>query len=96
MTQPSIIDGNLNRRGVRIEGHSVPTITLQGFTIQNGHGKTEGGGGILIKNGTVTVRNCHIVSATTTLGSGSGGGINVESGELLKFWLLSRSYSTKR
>jgi hypothetical protein len=78
--QPSIIDGDRNRRGVRIEGHLMPTVTLQGLTIQNGHGMTEGGGGILIKNGTVIVQNCLITNSTTTLGSGKGGGINIDGG----------------
>jgi hypothetical protein len=96
VTQPSIIDGNLNRRGVRIEGHSVPTITLQGLTIQNGHGKIEGGGGILIKNGPVIVQNCHIVSGTTTIGSGAGGGIQVDFGEVvLVDNLIRNSNATK-
>ena len=80
--QPSIINAERLRRGVTIEGQNMPTITLQGITIQNGHGFTAGGGGILIKNGTAIVQDCHIVSGTTTIGSGSGGGIEINAGEV--------------
>lgn len=78
--QPTVIDGERIRRGIRIEGFNVPTITIQGFTIQNGNGLMDGGGGILIDQGIVIVQSCLITYSTTTIPGGQGGGMRIQGG----------------
>ncbi len=65
----TIIDGNKNGSCIDIE--DANNVMVYGFTIQNGKGDNDGGGGLHIFSSTVQVLNC-IIKDNLSLGSGSG------------------------
>ena len=66
LTQTTVLDaeGVARRRGVYIDGTGVPTITLSGLTIQRGHARGEGGGGVFVVTGTVVIQGSQVLSNT--------------------------------
>lgn len=78
---PSVVDGQMGRRGVYIQPDV--TVTLQGFTITRGYVVGDGGG--LYGNGvTLTLRAMTFVSnAVTSTQVAHGGGVFVEYSNLV-------------
>lgn len=86
ITRPTVIDAEnmARRRGVYIDGTSVPTITLDGLVIQRGYAQDSNGGGVFARNAMVVLRNSVILGnrATVAHPNGKGGGVYLESGRL--------------
>ena len=78
---PTVIDAEnaSGRRGIAINGSNVPTITLTGLTIQNGHAPYSKGGGVYIFTGTVWLIDNGIKDNTAE----NGGGIFLANGSLI-------------
>jgi hypothetical protein len=85
----TVIDGSLNGQVIRIT--TPVTVTLTNLTIRNGRAgpgnqPDQGGGGIHLSSGTLTLNN-SVVTGNATGGDnyccgGDGGGISVQSGTL--------------
>ena len=67
----TFIDGETLRRGIHCTG-DVEGMTIEGFTIQNCYGHTNGGGMFLDNGAQPTLKNCSFVNNTA---EGFGGGI---------------------
>ena len=67
----TIIDGEQTRRGIHCSG-DVEGMTIEGFTIENCYGHTNGGGMYLDNNAQPTLKNCTFTNNTA---NGKGGGI---------------------
>ena len=73
--KPVILDGG-NKVGVlSVQG---VRLTLKGLTVINGNGKTESGGGLYNKGGTVTISHCTFSDNSAK----HGGGLFTEGGEV--------------
>jgi len=68
----TIIDGNQNGSCVRIISGEDESTVLCGFTIQNGNGYTDNliGGGLYIKNSSITIKFCIIKNNFARYGGG--------------------------
>jgi hypothetical protein len=68
----TIIDGNQNGSCVRISSNEDESTVLCGFTIQNGTGYSVDliGGGLYIKNSSITIKFCIIVNNFARYGGG--------------------------
>ena len=84
---PTTVDGKGQGRGIYIL--SMRDVTLENLRVINGHGEHKeqgspsGGGGIRAEDyysGTLTIRNCEILSSTT---SGEGAGLYLRMGVLV-------------
>lgn len=73
----SVIDGEAEHRGVII--HTGATASMEYFTITNGAGGSEGGGGIYSEGGNLTLRNSSVSNCSAHAGI-SGGGILLNGG----------------
>ena len=83
MDQPTVIDGEESRRGIRIEEPGDFKVVLAGLTVRNGHAITIGGGGILVISGTVDINECYIVDNVVAEGTGyPGGGVAAVSSRI--------------
>lgn len=73
-SQKITINGNNNSRIFRINPGALGTVVLDGLTITNGFDENgNGGGAILVENGTISIENCNITGNRSASGSGGGG-----------------------
>ncbi|MCX7702973.1 MAG: right-handed parallel beta-helix repeat-containing protein, partial [Planctomycetota bacterium] len=76
-----VINCETLERGVNFTNGETEETILEGFTIMQGRGGVEGGGGILCKNNSSPIiRNCVIVKNSAVVSYGNGGGIRCLSG----------------
>ncbi len=73
----SILDGTGTGSVIQILNSNTMTVTIQGFTIQQGDtsGSTGVGGGIHTHNSTIVISDCTVVDNTTI----NGGGMYIQS-----------------
>jgi len=90
LTANTILSGNIGNNGINTDNshHVIKAIgvntntALDGFIIRSGYADdaTQMGGGMLIDNGSPTVRNCTLLS---NFAMGNGGGLAVVNGSII-------------